>query len=56
MMYHVISTNLSTGIRVPQDIILGEVTMWRKDDNIKDHRDSSKEFLEGERIWCLEKI
>jgi len=30
--------------------------MGRKDNNIEDHRDSSKECLKGARIRCLQKI
>ena len=56
MLSHLISTNLSTSVRVPQDIILGKVTMGRKDNNIEDHRNSSKECLEGARVGCLKKV
>ena len=49
-------TNLATGVGVTQDVILCKVTVGRKDDNVKDHGDSTKELLEGARIRGLEEI
>lgn len=48
--------NLATSVRVPQNIVLGKVTMGRHDHNIEDHGNSAKELLEIARIRCLKKV
>jgi hypothetical protein len=47
---------LPSGVRVPQDISLGKVTMGREDDNIEHHWDCTKELLKRGRVRGLKKV
>ncbi|MFS7991170.1 hypothetical protein Hanom_Chr12g01067671 [Helianthus anomalus] len=48
--------HLTTGVRIAQNILLSKVTVGRKNDDVENHRDSSKELLESAGVRGLKKV
>lgn len=48
--------HLTTGIRVSKHVGLGKVAVWRQDNNIEHHWNTSKELLKVGRIRSLKKV
>ena len=49
-------TNLASSVRVPQNVVLGKVSVRREDDHIEDHGDSAEERLKSARVRGLKEV